>query len=36
MEAVRKDAGSYKGIVIRLYMDDPDTNKKLEIEKATI
>lgn len=36
MEAVRKDAGSYKGIVIRLYMDDPDTNKKVEIERATI
>ena len=36
MEAVRKDAGSYKGIVIRLYMDDPDTNKKVEVEKATI
>ena len=36
MEVVRKDAGSYTGIVIRLYMDDPDTNKKVEIEKATI
>lgn len=36
MEAVRKDAGSYKGIIIRLYMDDPDTNKKVEVEKATI
>ena len=36
MEAVRKDAGSYTGIVISLYMDDPDTNKKIEIEKATI
>ena len=36
MEAVRKDAGSYKGIVIRLYMDDPDTNKKVEVERATI
>lgn len=36
MDAVRKDAGSYTGIIIRLYMDDPDTNKKLEIEKATI
>jgi hypothetical protein len=36
MEAVRKDAGSYTGIIIRLYMDDPDTNKKVEIEKATI
>lgn len=36
MEAVRKDAGSYKGIVILLYMDDPDTNKKVEVEKATI
>ena len=36
MEVVRKDAGSYKGIVIRLYMDDPDTNKKVEVEKATI
>ena len=36
LEAVRKNAGSYTGIIIRLYMDDPDTNKKLEIEKATI
>ena len=36
MEAVRKDAGSYRGIVIRLYMDDPDTNKQVEIERATI
>ena len=36
MEAVRKNAGSYTGIVISLYMDDPDTNKKIEIEKATI
>lgn len=36
MDAVRKDAASYKGIVIQLYMDDPDTNKQLEIEKATI
>ena len=36
MDAVRKDAGSYTGIVISLYMDDPDTNKKVEIEKATI
>jgi hypothetical protein len=36
MEAVRKDAGSYKGIVIRLYMDDPDTNAPVEIQKATI
>ena len=36
MNAVRKDAGSYKGIIIRLYMDDPDTNKPIEIEKATI
>lgn len=36
MEAVRKDAGSYKGIVIRLYMDDPDTNKKVEVDRATI
>lgn len=36
MEAVRKDAGLYKGIIIRLYMDDPDTNKKVEVEKATI
>ena len=24
------------GIVILLYMDDPDTNKKVEVEKATI
>ena len=36
MDAVRKNAGSYTGIVISLYMDDPDTNKKIEIEKATI
>jgi len=36
MEAVRKDNASFKGIIIRLYLMDPDTNKKVEIEKATI
>ena len=36
MDAVRKNAGSYKDIVISLYIDDSDTNKKVEIEKATI
>lgn len=36
MEAVRKDNASFKGIIIRLYMLDPDTNAKVEIEKATI
>jgi len=36
MEAVRKDAGSYEGIIIRLYMDDPDGNGKITIETATI
>ena len=36
MVAVRKDNASFKGIVIRLYMFDPDTNAKQVIEKATI
>jgi hypothetical protein len=36
MEAVRKDAASFKGIIISLYYHDPDTNKKVEVEKATI
>lgn len=36
MEAVRKDNASFKGIIIRLYMIDPDTNAKETIEKATI
>jgi hypothetical protein len=36
MEAVRKDNASFKGIVIRLYMMDPDTNKMVTVEKATI
>ena len=36
MEAVRKDNASFKGIVIQLYMFDPDTNAKVNIEKATI
>ena len=36
MEAVRKDNASFKGIVIRLNMMDPDTNKFVAVEKATI
>ena len=36
MDAVRKDNASFKGIVIRLYMLDPDTNKMVTVEKATI
>lgn len=36
MEAVRKDNASFKGIVILLYMMDPDTNAVITIEKATI
>ncbi len=36
MDAVRKDNASFKGIVIRLYMMDPDTNKMVTVEKATI
>ena len=36
MAAVRKDNASFKGIIIRLYMIDPDTNAKVTIETATI
>jgi|GEM_PF-1380882 len=36
MEAVRKDNASFKGIKIQLTMDDPDTNKPIVIETATI
>jgi hypothetical protein len=36
MAAVRKDNASFKGIIIRLYMLDPDTNAQVLVEKATI
>lgn len=36
MAAVRKDNASFKGIVILLYVINPDTNAKESVEKATI
>ena len=34
---VRKDTNdSYKGLIVCLYLSDPDTNKPIEIEKVTL